>query len=598
MSQFHEEAALGVIYDHRLARKLLRYLYPYRYFVVVSVVLLAAVSLLRLVGPYLVKVAIDDHILKSDFSGLQGDVFLFVLVLVAQFAVGYAQTYLTNWTGQQIMADLRRQIFRHVQELDVSFFDRTPVGRIITRMTNDVDVLNELFTSGVVNIVGDLVSLLGIVGIMVWLDWRLALVTFAVIPLLFAATIIFKRKVRGTYRRVRTALARINAFLQEHLTGMSIVQVFVQENRKLKEFEQRNREHLDANLASIYYYAVYYPVVDVLGAVSIALIVWYGGGQVLQGAVQLGVLVAFVQYAERFYKPISDLSEKFNILQSAMASSERIFDLLETPVEIRSPERPAPLQQVRGEIEFRNVSFAYRADIPVLYDINLHIRPGEKIAVVGPTGSGKSTLINLLCRFYEPTQGEILLDGVDIRRIDLPTLRGALALVLQDVHLFSGTVEENIRLWMHPISREDVLEALRQVHGDRVLGRLPQGLETQVGERGSNLSTGQRQLIAFARALAHRPAVLILDEATSSVDTETELLIQDAVYRLMEHQTSIIIAHRLSTIQHCDRIVVLHKGRIREMGTHRELLARNGIYRRLYELQFAERAVGLRQAAG
>ncbi|HRR56839.1 MAG TPA: ABC transporter ATP-binding protein [Acidobacteriota bacterium] len=598
MSQFHEEAALGVIYDHRLARKLLRYLYPYRYFVVVSVVLLAAVSLLRLVGPYLVKVAIDDHILKSDFSGLQGVVFLFVLVLVGQFAVGYAQTYITNWTGQQIMADLRRQIFRHVQELDVSFFDRTPVGRIITRMTNDVDVLNELFTSGVVNIVGDLVSLLGIVGIMVWLDWRLALVTFAVIPLLFAATIIFKRKVRGTYRRVRTALARINAFLQEHLTGMSIVQVFVQENRKLKEFEQRNREHLDANLASIYYYAVYYPVVDVLGAVSIALIVWYGGGQVLQGAVQLGVLVAFVQYAERFYKPISDLSEKFNILQSAMASSERIFDLLETPVEIRSPERPAPLQQVRGEIEFRNVSFAYRADIPVLYDINLHIRPGEKIAVVGPTGSGKSTLINLLCRFYEPTQGEILLDGVDIRRIDLPTLRGALALVLQDVHLFSGTVEENIRLWMHPISREDVLEALRQVHGDRVLGRLPQGLETQVGERGSNLSTGQRQLIAFARALAHRPAVLILDEATSSVDTETELLIQDAVYRLMEHQTSIIIAHRLSTIQHCDRIVVLHKGRIREMGTHRELLARKGIYRRLYELQFAERAVGLRQAAG
>jgi len=598
MSQFHEEAALGVIYDHRLARKLLRYLYPYRYFVVVSVVLLTAVSLLRLVGPYLVKVAIDDHILKDDFSGLQGVVFLFVLVLVGQFAVGYAQTYITNWTGQQIMADLRRQIFRHVQELDVSFFDRTPVGRIITRMTNDVDVLNELFTSGVVNIVGDLVSLLGIVGIMVWLDWRLALVTFAVIPLLFAATIIFKRKVRGTYRRVRTALARINAFLQEHLTGMSIVQVFVQENRKLKEFEQRNREHLDANLASIYYYAVYYPVVDVLGAVSIALIVWYGGGQVLQGAVQLGVLVAFVQYAERFYKPISDLSEKFNILQSAMASSERIFDLLETPVEIRSPERPAPLQQVRGEIEFRNVSFAYRADIPVLYDINLHIRPGEKIAVVGPTGSGKSTLINLLCRFYEPTQGEILLDGVDIRRIDLPTLRGALALVLQDVHLFSGTVEENIRLWMHPISRENVLEALRQVHGDRVLGRLPQGLETQVGERGSNLSTGQRQLIAFARALAHRPAVLILDEATSSVDTETELLIQDAVYRLMEHQTSIIIAHRLSTIQHCDRIVVLHKGRIREMGTHRELLARNGIYRRLYELQFAERAVGLRQAAG
>ncbi|GAB4240651.1 MAG: ABC transporter ATP-binding protein [Acidobacteriota bacterium] len=584
----HEEESLGKIYDHRLARKLLRYLYPYRYIVLASIVLLALVSLLRLVGPYLVKVAIDDHILTGDFAGLKGVGLLFVAVLLAQFAVGYGQTYLTNLTGQRIMADLRRQIFGHVERLDVSYFDRTPVGRIITRMTNDVDVLNELFTSGVVNIVGDLVSLLGIIGVMLWLDWRLALVSFAVVPLLFAATIWFKRRVRGTYRQVRTALARINAFLQEHLTGMAIVQVFVQEERKAREFDERNREHLEANLASIFYYAVYYPLVDILGAVAIALIVWYGGGQVLQGAIQLGVLVAFIQYSERFYKPISDLSEKFNILQSAMASSERIFNLLETPVRIQDPEDPVRLDHVRGEIEFRNVSFAYDPEIPVLEDIDLHIAEGEKIAVVGPTGSGKSTLINLLCRFYDVTAGAIYLDGVDIRRISLETLRGSLALVLQDVHLFSGTVEENIRLWRKDISREEVEAALREVHGDRMLARLPAGLETQVGERGANLSTGERQLIAFARALAHRPAVLILDEATSSVDTETELLIQDAVFRLMEGRTSIIIAHRLSTIQHCDRIVVLHKGRIREIGTHQELLALGGIYTRLYQLQFSE----------
>lgn len=586
----HEEESLGKIYDHRLARKLLRYLYPYRYIVLASIGLLALVSLLRLVGPYLVKVAIDDHILAGDFDGLKGVGLLFVAVLLVQFAVGYGQTYLTNLTGQRIMADLRRQIFGHVERLDVSFFDRTPVGRIITRMTNDVDVLNELFTSGVVNIVGDLVSLLGIIGIMLWLDWRLALVSFAVVPVLFAATLWFKRRVRGTYRKVRTALARINAFLQEHLTGMAIVQVFVQEERKAGEFDERNREHLEANLASIFYYAVYYPLVDILGAVAIALIVWYGGGQVLQGAVQLGVLVAFIQYSERFYKPISDLSEKFNILQSAMASSERIFNLLETPIRIQDPEDPVRLDRVRGEIEFRNVSFAYNAEVPVLEDINLRIAAGEKIAVVGPTGSGKSTLINLLCRFYDVTEGAVYLDGVDIRRLPLETLRGSLALVLQDVHLFSGTIEENIRLWRKDIPREEVEAALREVHGDRMLARLPAGLATQVGERGANLSTGERQLIAFARALAHQPAVLILDEATSSVDTETELLLQDAVFRLMEGRTSIIIAHRLSTIQHCDRIVVLHKGRIREIGTHQELLARGGIYTRLYQLQFSELA--------
>jgi ATP-binding cassette subfamily B protein len=552
------------------------------------VALLIVVSVLRLAGPLLTEIAIDDHIQKGDAAGLTRIAVLFLVILVSQFVVSFIQTYLTNWTGQKIMYDLRTEIFGHVQQFDLSYFDRTPVGRIITRVTTDVDVLNELFTSGVVNIFGDLVSLLGIVAIMIWLDWRLALLCFSVIPLLFGATMIFKRKVRGTYRRVRTAVAKINAFLQENITGMPVVQIFNQENRKFGEFKDRNQDHLNANLDSIFYYAVYYPVIDFLGAISIGLIIWYGGLSTLDETVTLGVLVAFIQYAERFYKPISDLSEKFNILQSAMASSERIFALLDTDVAIKTPPDARRLRTFRGDIEFRNVSFSYKPGVPVLKNINLRVEAGEKVAIVGATGSGKSTLINLLCRFYDVDEGAILIDGVDIRELDLDELRQSVSVVLQDVFLFSATIEENVGLWSRAVDPERLREATRQVHADPFIERLPDGYSSRVSERGSSLSVGQRQLLAFARALAHEPRILVLDEATSSVDTETELLIQDAIHRLMEHQTSLIIAHRLSTIQDCDRIVVFHRGEIKEVGTHNSLLRMKGLYYKLYQLQYKD----------
>ncbi len=588
MNEYHEEEQLGRIYDHRLARRLLRYLGPYRWVVVLSVALLIVVSVLRLAGPLLTEIAIDDHIQKGDAAGLTRIALLFLVILVSQFGVSFIQTYLTNWTGQKIMYDLRTEIFGHVQQLDLSYFDRTPIGRIITRMTTDVDVLNELFTSGVVNIFGDLVSLLGIVAIMIWLDWRLALLCFSVIPLLFGATMVFKRRARGTYRRVRTAVAQINSFLQENITGMQVVQIFNQEPRKLGEFEDRNRDHLNANLDSIFYYAVYYPVIDFLGAISIGLIIWYGGLSTLDQTVTLGVLVAFIQYAERFYKPISDLSEKFNILQSAMASSERIFALLDTESVIKTPPDAGKPGQFQGSIEFRDVSFAYKPGVPVLKNINLRVEAGERVAIVGATGSGKSTLINLLCRFYDVGEGAILIDGVDIREMDLDHVRQSVSVVLQDVFLFSATVEENVGLWGRPIAPERLREATRQVHAHSFIERLPDGYASKVSERGGSLSVGQRQLLAFARALAHDPRILVLDEATSSVDTETELLIQDAIHRLMEHQTSLIIAHRLSTIQDCDRIVVFHRGEIKEVGSHNSLLQLRGLYYKLYQLQYKD----------
>ncbi|MGH9339944.1 MAG: ABC transporter ATP-binding protein [Acidobacteriota bacterium] len=588
---YHEEEVLGKAYDRRLARRLLKYLYPYRGVVALSVFLLLIASALQLAGPYLTKVAIDQYIHQGDAGGLDTIALLFLGVLVLQFIFSFLQTYLMNWTGQKIMYDLRVEIFSHIQGLHIEYFDRNPVGRIITRMTTDVDVLNELFTAGVVSIFGDIFLLTGIIGVMMFINWKLALVSFAVIPLLFLASFIFKTKVRGSYRWVRTCIAKINAFLQENITGMSVVQIFVQEDRKLRQFDGLNREHLQANLQSIFYYAVFYPVINLLGAVAIALILWYGGNQVLSGLLTLGALVAFLQYSERFYKPISDLSEKFNILQSAMASSERIFKLLDTPPRILPAEYPLAPDVVEGKIEFKNVSFAYKEDNPVLKNINLEIQPGEKVAIVGATGSGKSTMINLLCRFYELKRGELRIDGIDIKQWDFNLLRQSIAIVLQDVFLFSGTVEENIRLWSKPIPREKVEEAAMRVHAERFIQRMPGGYDAAVAERGSSLSVGQRQLLAFARALAHDPRILILDEATSSVDTETELLIQDALDKLMRGRTSLIIAHRLSTIQNCDRIIVLHKGEIKEQGSHADLLKQRGIYYKLYQLQYKEQLV-------
>jgi len=588
MNRYHEEPSLGRIYDHRLARRLLRYLRPYRKVVALSILLLVTASTLRLAGPLLTEIAIDDHIAKGNTAGLVGIALLFAAILLFQFGVSFLQIYLTNWTGQKIMFDLRMEIFSHVQKLHLSFFDRTPVGRLITRMTSDVDALNELFTTGVINIFGDLVSLAGIVSVMLWMDWRLALVCFAAIPLLFAATLVFKHKVRGSYRRVRTAVAAINAFLQENITGMSVVQAFVQEDRKMDEFKSRNRNHLEANLDSILYYAVYYPVLNLIAACFIAAILWYGGLRNLDGTLTIGVLVAFIQYSERFYKPISDLSEKFNVLQSAMASSERIFSLLDTESRIRQPEKLVPVKRLHGSVEFRNVSFSYNDGEPVLRGIDFSIRPGEKIAVVGATGSGKSTLINLLCRFYDVNEGQVLVDGIDVRKLDLDQLRKSISVVLQDVFLFSGSIEENIRLWDRPVSRAAMELSARRVNVEPFIRSLPAGYSTRVSERGSSLSVGQRQLLAFARALAHDPRILVLDEATSSVDTETEILIRKAVETLMENHTSLIVAHRLSTIQHCDRIVVMHKGEITEIGTHTELINRQGIYSKLYQLQYKE----------
>jgi ATP-binding cassette subfamily B protein len=599
MTDYHEEELLGKAYDSRLMARLLAYLAPYKFAVAVAFVLILVISVLKLVGPYLTKVAIDDYIAHGDMSGLNRIALLYVLALLAQFVLSYWQTYLMNLTGQRIMFDMRREIFAHIQKLHPAFFDKNPVGRILTRVTTDVDALNELFTSGVVTVFGDIFMLLGIMVVLIVLNWKLALVSFAVLPPLFLVSVIFKRRVRETYRKVRTRIARMNAFIQENITGMQVVQLFQQEPRKLDEFDGLNEKHMEANLQSIFYYAFFYPVVQLLGAVAIALIIWYGGGRILAGTLTLGALVAFIQYSEKFYRPISDLAEKFNILQSAMASSERIFGLLDTEPMIASTEKtrrslPAVKRQGgAGSIRFDGVWFSYHDEEWVLKDVDLEIHPGERIAVVGHTGAGKTTLTSLMLRFYDVQKGRILLDGKDIKEYELDDLREQFGIVLQDVHLFSGSIGSNIRLGTSHMSDELVAEAAATVHLDHFVDRFPRGYHTEVGERGANLSAGEKQLISFARALAHDPRVLILDEATSSVDTETEVLIREALDRLMAGRTSIVIAHRLSTIQSADRIVVMHKGRIRELGSHQELLAERGIYYRLYQLQYREQEAAL-----
>ena len=593
MNQYHEEEILGKAYDGRLARRLLTYLYPYRRVVGTSILLLVIVSGLRLIGPYLTLVAIDRYVTTGEAKGLTSIALLYLLVLVVQFGLSFVQMYLMNWTGQKIMFDLRMEIFSHVQKLHMKYFDQNPVGRLITRMTTDVDVLNELFTAGVVSIFGDIFSLGGIVLVMLWLNWKLALVCFSVIPLLFIATVIFKVKVRGSYRQVRQSVAKINAFLQENITGMTVVQIFVQSQRKYQQFDECNQDYRQANLQSVLYHGVFFPVVNLIGVIAIALILWYGGNQVLAEMLTLGALVAFIQYSEQFYKPISDLSEKLNILQSAMASSERIFNLLDTQPKVLPPARPQRPSQIQGKIEFSHVWFGYDPETPILKDVSLKVEPGEKVAIVGPTGAGKSTLINLLCRFYDIQKGEIRIDGIPVQDLDLNLLRQSIAVVLQDVFLFRGTIGENIGLWGRPGQEEKIERAARQVHAHSFIQSLPEGYRSPVAERGSRFSVGQRQLLAFARALAHNPRILVLDEATSSVDTETEHLIQNALHQLMENRSSLIIAHRLSTIQNCDRIIVLHKGEIQEEGTHFELLKNRGIYYKLYQLQYKDQLVGM-----
>ena len=582
----HEDDIIGKAYDSRLMRRLLGYLRPYWRSAAIALAAIIGHSVLQLAPPYLTKVAIDEHIATGDMLGLRQVALLYLVVLVTSFALEYLQTWTMQMVGQRIMYDLRMQLYGHLQRLDLRFYDRNPVGRLMTRVTSDVDVLNEMFSAGVIAIFGDVFTLAGIMIVMLTMDWRLALASFVVLPLIFVITQWFRKNVRESYRQVRVWIARINAFLQENLTGMGTVQLFRREPRNADQFDGINARHRTANIDSIFYYALFYPAIELVGALAASIIIWVGGLRVLDDALTLGVLVAFLQYSARFYRPISDMSEKFNVLQSAMASSERIFTLLDTPVAIANAPAvvrpPAPLQ---GHIVFDHVWFAYAGEDWVLRDVSFEVKPGQRVGLVGATGSGKTTIINLLLRFYDVQRGRILVDGIDVRDLDLAQLRGLFALVLQDVHLFSGTIAGNIRLGAE-IPDEAVRRAAEAVSADGFIDRLPGGLDAPVAERGATLSTGQKQLLSFARALAFDPRVLILDEATSSVDTETELAIRRALEVLMQGRTTIAIAHRLSTIQDMDRILVLHKGVLREAGTHQALLAERGIYYRLYQLQF------------
>lgn len=587
----NEEQILGKAYDARLMRRLLTYIRPYRGSAYLAIVCLLLGSAFSVVQPYLTKVAIDRYIRNDNLSGLNQVAVLYIVTLILVFGLSFAQTWLINLMGQKIMCDLRMEIFRHLQRLDVAFFDKNPVGRLMTRVTTDVDALNELFTAGVISVFEDVFMLSGIIISLFLLNHRLALSIVAILPLLILVTLMFKIKVRDSYRRVRTAIARINAFLQENITGAAVVQIFGQEKKQYGKFTRINKEHLDANLQGIFYYAIFYPILELISALAIALIIWYGGHQVLGGTLTLGTLVAFIQYSDRFFRPISDLSEKYTILQAAMASSERIFKLLDTKASIESPETPSAAAVQKGSVEFRNVSFAYNPGEPVLHDICFKVEPGQKIAVVGATGAGKSTIISLLSRFYDVEQGEILIDGQNIKSFNLQALRSSVGIVLQDVFLFSGSIGENIRMGNNGISDDDVRQAAETVHASGFISELPNQFASKVGERGASLSVGQKQLLAFARALAYNPKILILDEATSSIDTETEILIRDAIEKLMADRTSIIIAHRLSTVQNADRIIVLHHGRIRETGTHQELLRLRGIYWKLYQLQYKDQSV-------
>jgi len=667
-----EEEVLGKAYDSRLMRRLLTYLRPYRWQVAVAMVAIFLKSFCDILGPYLVKVAIDRYLTAArgatsglwnwlspqPFRGIAQISSIYLSLLVLTFVFEFLQTYFMQWTGQKVMFDLRSQIFRHLQRMHVAFYDKNPVGRLVTRVTTDVDALNEMFTSGVVSIFDDFFSLAGILGMMLCMNWKLALITFAVLPGIVIATKIFRDKVRDSYRRIRTAIARINSYLQEHVSGMVVLQLFNRERRAYNRFSEINRSHMDAFKDAILAYAIYYPVVDLFSAVAVASVIWWGGQDVIRRVVSnalslqfnsghltldlvpvaasLGVLIAFTQYAMRFFRPIMDFSEKYNILQSAMAASERIFKLLDAPVEVVSsvvPKKP----QGPGRIEFDHVWFAYR-DVPeggkdhvgtaasavpptrseaepgngsshpskpaeggaptvtakpewVLRDVCFAIEPGETVAVVGHTGAGKTTLISLLLRFYDVQKGAVRIDGVDVRDMDLADLRARFGVVLQDPFLFTGTIGGNIRLGTERIQDEHVQQAAEDVNLGDFIRALPRGFDEEVRERGSTLSTGQKQLISFARALAHDPKILILDEATSSVDTETEFRVRDALARMVEGRTSLIIAHRLSTIQRADKIMVMHKGQLREMGTHQELLAHRGIYYKLYQLQYKDQEI-------
>ena len=605
MRDFRDDEILGKAYDSRLMKRLLKYVKPYWRQVLISILLVLILAVLNPLRPYITKFAIDDYILKSNYSGLTKLTLLLFGVLFLQGVLQYLLSYTTGWIGQRTIFDLRMEIFNHLQRLALRFFDKNPTGRLVTRVTNDVESLNEMYSSGIVLVFGDIFTILGILYFMFKLSFELSLVTLSVLPLLFYATFLFRKKAREAYREVRTLIAKINAFLQELFSGISVIQVFHRGEEEFKKFDQINAKYRDANIKSIFYYAVFFPAVELISAIGIGLIIWYGGGEVIKGTVTIGVLISFLQYTEMFFRPVRDLSEKYNIFQTAMASAERIFKLLDTKVFIKQPENPVKLEKLRGEIEFKNVWFAYRDDGEEIYNddwilknVSFKINAGEKVAIVGATGSGKSTIINLICKFYTTQKGQILIDGIDIKDIDERELRKHIAVVLQDVLLFSGDIFTNITLGNERIRMEKVIESAQLIGADKFIERLPNGYFEVVQERGANLSVGEKQLISFVRALVYDPKILILDEATSSVDVETERVIQNAIVKLLENRTAIIIAHRLSTIQNSDKIIVLHKGEVREIGTHDELMELKGIYYRLYQLQYREKKSKLANVSG
>ena len=596
VKQFHEEEAIGKTYDLQVARRLLRYLRPYVRFLVPALALTLALNLLGVLQPKFTQYAIDQNILPRTTNGLNLLVALFLGSQVLRLVFSYFQAIMVNTVGQRVMFDMRRELYDKLQHQEVAYYDRNPVGRVMTRLTVDVDSLNQLFTEGVTDLLGDLVMIVAIISVMLWSDVQLTLISLLTVPLLFAATTWFRRGARKGYDLVRTRIARINAFLQEHFVGAQTVQIFNAEAKSLRTFDRINEEYRRANIDTIFYYAVFFPLVELIGAVGIALIIWYGGYRVMQNTPEhtvltLGALVAFIQYSQMLFQPIRDISDKYNVLQAAVVASHRIFKTLDLPIAVLTPEKPLKAERARGRIEFQNVWFAYKDEDWVLKDVSFTVEPGQSVALVGHTGSGKTTITNLLMRFYDIQRGRILLDGVDLRDWDLNALRRNFAVVLQEVFLFSGTIEGNIRLGREDITEERVRWAAREVHAEGFIRRLKDEYKAEVRERGAGLSVGQKQLISFARALAFDPALLILDEATSSIDTETEQLIQRAIERVMRDRTSIVVAHRLSTVQNADRIIVLHHGEIREQGTHQELLAERGLYWKLYKLQYAEREV-------
>ena len=601
VTKYHEEEAIGKTYDLRVIRRLIGYLRPYWLYVVGALALTLLTNILLSTQPYFTKVAVDNFIVPKEIDGVWLFALAFFGVFLFRFIFSYFQEILLNNVGQRVMFDLRTEIFTKLQHQEIAYYDKYPVGRIVTRLTSDVDALNEMFTSGVIDVLGDLVAIFAFITWMFIIDWKLAIVSLLTVPLLFACTNWFRKHARNGFDRVRTRNAKLNAFLQEYISGAQTVQLMNAEHKAKRRFHEINDDYRNANIETIYYYSVFYPLVDFIGAIGIATVIFFFGFQNLNtvsaagAGLTIGVLASIIQYSQYMFQPIRDLSDKFNVLQAAIVASHRIFILLDLDIEVTSPAEPKKSGPAKGRIEFQNVWFAYKGEDWVLKDVSFTVDVGENIALVGHTGSGKTTVTNLLMRFYDVQKGRILLDGVDVRDWNLEDLRSNFAVVLQDVFLFSGTVENNIRLGNKEISRERIEWSAKEVHADEFIRRLDGDYEFKVRERGAGLSVGQKQLISFARALAFDPKILILDEATSSIDTETEQLIQQAVERVMARRTALVVAHRLSTIQRCDRILVFHHGELRESGTHNELLTHRGLYWRLYQLQYADGS-GIAQA--